>query len=632
MQYFMKGFLLTVFMLGLGVLAYAQAPVGSMPVSNQNVNVAPGGSSFDSNTLPAMSDRVFDTENDAVDFEEGSLYWKGRTFNLGNNRVMRARFERYLAGPEISENQASYMETMRQIEQGLSLIDENLDLRSSDEAKKSLFEAWKLLFQAGGNQYDGGNSLIIANLVNNAWRVQKEQRVSVIYEEELKNQQRKLEDTISQEVFWQEKKLERAVKEAQKNKTNAPIAMSEGQAALTNRMEEMTTVKGLIASLATQTASSAMELKLQFQSQMVQFLVQRRYQHVIIASQFYNLIFKGSHQGLEVGKEQLSEFLPNSDLKPTVGFLESVAREAIADTKTGMSAVENAYENGELYGAMERLQETFFLGEYVPDVLVYPETKKKSLLDLFRQQRELAKLMDFKNYTQAEALVQEMASAASDFPASSILTLTSTAKRASNLAVLKAKQAIATGAFEKAEAAIQEATKFWPLNPEVMEFSENVADQVDMGAQGVRIFDELYDSNDFRKIFDRKAEFAAALLQDKARSEQLKEVIDKLAKVDFLLAQVKEAMAQNNPYFAWETILQAESIYPDDLELQRAKADISVRASEFARNLDEAERAEADDQYGMALMRYLDAKEVYPASRNARLGLERSAKALLDAM
>ena len=60
----------------------------------------------ESDTLLTGADKVFNTDSDSIDFEEGGFNWKGRTFNLGDNRLIRARFERYLASPLPTEDVA----------------------------------------------------------------------------------------------------------------------------------------------------------------------------------------------------------------------------------------------------------------------------------------------------------------------------------------------------------------------------------------------------------------------------------------------------------------------------------------------------------------------------------------------
>ena len=42
------------------------------------------------------SNNVFNTESDSFDLQDGRYNWKGKSFDLGQQRLVRARFERYL--------------------------------------------------------------------------------------------------------------------------------------------------------------------------------------------------------------------------------------------------------------------------------------------------------------------------------------------------------------------------------------------------------------------------------------------------------------------------------------------------------------------------------------------------------
>ena len=149
------------------VLVFAQGVMsgpGSTPAQQpQTINVPQQSTQFESETLLVGADRVFDTDSDSIDFEEGGFNWKGRSFNLGDSRLVRARFERYLASPLPSENAAEYLQLLDSIEKQLQVN----NLRLNTEILQDL---WNLLFEAAEYQMDGGSSLIVANQVANAWR------------------------------------------------------------------------------------------------------------------------------------------------------------------------------------------------------------------------------------------------------------------------------------------------------------------------------------------------------------------------------------------------------------------------------------------------------------------------------
>ena len=74
----------------LTVLGFAQAPPPAP---------AQGGTAgnYSSSTAEGGADRLFNVNSDSVDLENGTMQWKGTTMNLGNARLVRARFEGYLS-------------------------------------------------------------------------------------------------------------------------------------------------------------------------------------------------------------------------------------------------------------------------------------------------------------------------------------------------------------------------------------------------------------------------------------------------------------------------------------------------------------------------------------------------------
>ena len=146
---------------------FSSGGVTSTPPPAQASASAPTGGMFESNTFLEMANRVFDPSSDSMDFENGSFEWKGKNFNLFEQRVFRSRFERFLlASP--TEEETQYAQLMADIIDRLSVSNNN-----SDDA---ILDTWELLFRASRFDLDGGNSTIVANQVFNAWRIRKESR------------------------------------------------------------------------------------------------------------------------------------------------------------------------------------------------------------------------------------------------------------------------------------------------------------------------------------------------------------------------------------------------------------------------------------------------------------------------
>ncbi len=601
----------------------APAPAASQP-SQMIVSPPP---LIDAQAMNDLGDKAFDVESDSIDFENGSFNWKGRSFDIGSSRVARARFERYLASPRISDDDEIYLGILQKIAEMLSLAGEE-DMKDSEQLNDEVFKAWKLLFVAGRYELDGGASLTVANQVYNIWRIRDENqniaRGKTLMAEERKRLERELASNS-----WMD---EREFNEVQKLKAEGRHTgeVWEGVTDATFTAERLAELKARLALMETQGTANGLQAKLQFQSQIVNLLLTRRYEHCLIAATFYRYAFRGSHQSLQVGLEQLQSFIPVSDFTPTVETVELLAREAIADVRVGVNTVNSLYESNELFAALERLQETYFLGEYQPEVLQYPPDRKKKLLQIYRNVTEVRNLLDLKDYAEVEAVVERTKEMAYDFPASRILSGVRSAQRLSNLSLMAAQQAIGLGDFAKAEAALARATQIWPLNPAIKNYTADMASKADISSQATMLFDEAMSRSDYRSIFDRRTEFGAALMRDPDRSALLKEAVERVGKVEILISQAEEMSSQNNAYTAWEMLLRAAEIDPDDPELARAQARLAPRVADFVSALDSAQRAEAEQNFAIALNRYLAAQDIFPASKTCDEGISRNGKKLME--
>ncbi|GBL42821.1 hypothetical protein EMGBD4_03200 [Verrucomicrobiota bacterium] len=144
---------------------FAQAPPPGASVSGG------GGGDYKSSTAEGGADRLFDVNSDSVDMENGSMQWKGKTFNLGNSRAMRMRFERYLSAPAAGGDMLKYQDLLRRIER---LLAPNSINASNYLANQQ--EAFNLLFQAAEYEVDGNNCLTIATQVQKVWNMRAEFR------------------------------------------------------------------------------------------------------------------------------------------------------------------------------------------------------------------------------------------------------------------------------------------------------------------------------------------------------------------------------------------------------------------------------------------------------------------------
>jgi hypothetical protein len=380
----------------------------------------------------------------------------------------------------------------------------------------------------------------------------------------------------------------------------------------------------------TRLTAIGIKAKIEFQSQMVAFLMARHYRHALINSAFYRVVFNASNQEVVVGAKEVKEFFPVSDFVPTLESIDLLAREAIKDVSKGMQTVDDLVKQDELYGAFERLQETFFLGEFEPPVMLYPQEKKRQMLSLWKDLRELQRLGDERDLANVEAFVNKVRGQARDFPSAPVLSKVNNAMTASNMSLLSAKAAALAGDTAKAEAALERATKIWPQNPGVKEFATQVVSRQDTLAQMVPQFDRMVSEAKWREIFNKKLEFGLALAQDKERSDKLRKIAQRVGELDANIQKALMLATQNNPYLAWDVIVEAYKTDSDDLVLAKTRSDIAPLVAAYAQLIGRAEKLEKEGAEAAALAAWLSAQDLNPASPACGAAVKRLARSVAE--
>ncbi len=590
----------------------------------------PGGSAggtagnYQSSTLEGGADRIFNVNSDSLDMENGTMQWKGTTMNIGNSRAIRARFERYLAAPNDNGDINRYVAILDQIQLLLSP-------RSLTQANfyRNQQEAFNLLFKAAEFEFDGGNCLTIASQVQKAWRMNKEYQSLGVSANQLESLRRGQEATIVNRADMIEKANDER-SQAASNKAVPITKASTGTTELGFKVKDEARTQAQILATGTQMTVLGLKAKVEFQSQMVAFLMARRYRHSLVTSAFYRVIFNAGSQDIVVGAKEVKEFFPVSDFVPTLESIDTLSREAIKDVSKGMQTVDDLVKQGELYGAFERLQETFFLGEFEPVVMLYPQEKKREKLALWRDLRELQRLGDERDLASVEGYVNKVRGRARDFPGAAIMSKVTNAMNASNMSLLSAKAAALAGDNAKAEAALERATKIWPQNPGVKEFANQVVSRQDTLAQKVPEFDRLQSEGKWREIFNKKLEYALALAQDKERSDKLRKIVQRVGELDANIQKAAMLASQNNPYLAWDVIIEAYKTESDDLVLAKTRSDIAPLVAGYAQLIGQAERLEKEGAEAAALSARLSAQDLNPASPVCGAAVKRLARSVAE--
>lgn len=606
----------------------AAAPAASQPAGQSASAAGAGGNPsmgiFESAGAERTMDKIFDVNRDSFDLNDGMVHWKGKTFSLGDSRIVRARFERYLSTPVDLQNFEHYSAILDEIQAQLTVQDLTLE---KEDIYLRVRGAWSRLFDAAEYVYDGKSSLSIANIVAQTWRMQSDFN-SFKHRESLDKAEldRRKTESLGKIMGASSENL-RMVDDSTKKQEALVKEVAATRLVLTRKLdaENIAEAAAVVGASSVARQSTALNAIFEFQSSILTFFMERKFQQAQISSMFYKNMFRGYTQDLRVGKEKIMEIFGVTNYVPQISLFESMATEARKDIADGMRSVNYLYDSGQLYSALERLMETFVLGEYEPVMQTFPFEKKQRLLEVYKKTSTIKKLADAKDWGTLESIANDLGEIAADYPIAEIMSRVKAAQRASNMCVLSAKQAASLGQIEEVKKSLTKAAEIWPLNPSIETFNEDLVGMTEGVSKYVQKFDELYERGNFRDIVAEAPEYGMALRQDKVRAEKLREVVINISRVDSLIAQANEFEKQNNPYFAWDILENAKEVAPDDPVLARALAHLAPEVSDYVKTLNRAQKAEKSGDYAAALNYFLAAQNIFPASQACRLGIERVA-------
>ncbi len=602
--------------------------------SQSNVGNVSGGD-YKSSTISEQSNKIFDVETDMIDPGEGVLKWKGKVFQLENIKILRERFERYLSTPPPAGKRKDYVKILHKIEKLLTQ-------QEIPEAtlNKKMIEATSLLLEAAEFEADEKQSLILANQVYKACRQHAEEKEILEWQKALSSEKKRLETKFSgNEAFRrrQEKELSSTKKDGSKTVTKTTQAPSATQTFITEKLAEN---KASLAQTKTDLESARTKATLEFQSTMATFLANRHYRHALLASAFYRILFKSSRHSLEVAKSEFLDEVNLSKFVPSIETFDAIAREMQQETRKSVKSADLLWDSGQKYHAMRQIFSAFLSGEHELDVQYYPLERKAEIFTLWLEILELARQSENRDLGEIEIALNHIQNVAPDFPSAEISGKVEAAKRASEMSILTARQvALMAGmagtpeAIESAMTKIREhletAAEFWPQNPRILEFMEEILKKSDTLSQLAPEFDRLVAQNKKREIFNRRAEFTPALMQDAGRRKRLEEIVSHVAKIETALAQINMLIALHDDYIAWYLLLAAEKIDPEDDAIIKKKSEISPLVASYSRLLMKAQQSESEGKFPEALNKYLAAQDLNPTSEICASAISRISKRIL---
>jgi len=550
----------------------------------------------------------------------------GVSIPLGDNRLLKARFEKYLSQPpESDELTLEYRKTIAQILATVSPF---------HKPSPNLYDAFKLLPRAATYPGDANICSTLAEAVYMAMLAKQDV-----------NSLKKLNESIQQEKVQIEHESDW---DARHEKAPGVIAATPAggknggkQGATTqgnnpgagmqslkyaDALRRIVEIEALKKVNIARTEAQTITTKAQYQVNMVQWFMQRRFEHVIMAARFYNQVWKDGDTTLRIdkGSDVAKLFTQSMGVSPTVSSLDSLSNEAVREADKYIEAFNLMLTRDELYSASQRLMEAFAVGEYLAPVATLPLEKKLKVLTFTRDLNEIYGALQAHDFTRAKELSTKLKTTAKDFPSSKMDGAISGYSLASDLAIDEAKEHLLAHENDKAAEKIRAATEIWPTNPKLEEFREIIKKGQPM-LTARNDFDRLLSEGNYREIAKRQYEFAPVIQGDAKREDAFKQIMTNLTKIEAALGKAAEFSKVGQNYAAWEQLAALREQFPDDPKLGRELELLAPKVADFTKALDRAHQFESrtPKQTGTALAWYLKARGIYPRSDLAEAGIKR---------
>lgn len=579
-------------------------PGNTTTIVNQGGNQPQGNQQMAGNDVP-----YFDPTTDVFSFD-------GKNFNVNDNRVFRARFEKYLNAEEASsEADIAYRASLREI----------LDTLSPHNRDVTKFpKAVAMLQYTAQFPQDARLCESLANAVYRVYLAQRSQSELQTLNTQLDDQRRQLDWNF--DTWTKPSNIRKERKLSDDPQAADPPAVNPANAGHIQRyVQRIAEVEAERVANKAKGQLSEIEAKLEFQALVVQFFLQRRFEHVVMATRFYTEFFKDGAGKLEFeeGSEVEQSFSKTIGFNPTITTLDAFANEAIRDVGQSVESFGFLLDQGEIDGAMHQLQQAFVTGEHLPPVQSVPRERKRLVLTYAQNSFQLVNAIEVKDYALAEKLVTDMKTQAGDFDYSKPTAAIETAKLSSNMRIRTAKNAALQGDNEAYESNILAAAQIWPTNPMLQEQFNLIADSADVQQQAKLEFDRLLSTQSYRQIFTDKARYMAATAEDPERLKALEQIVGNIQEIETVMKQADTLAKAGNNYAAWEIVEKTFQRFPDDVALSAKRSDFATDVATFVKALKNAENQENRKQFGSGLAWFLSARQIYPQSEFAEEGIKR---------
>ncbi len=606
-------------------VAAAQMP-SSFDASGKSAQAQAGAADPSSATAEPVNPQLLGMEIPLLDPASDTVSYNGGKFDVGNNALLRARFEKYLHQvPDDSAEATRYRERMAEILK----VTQRSGSTQAAVGSEVLVKVGMGLYEISEYPGDDGQAGTLASAIVSALDAQRANR-------QRDQRNAKLDTEIDRLVRKTNSYNNRNTHRINKpGSTGTPPKSNEFLIASNTKdiaTKQTTKVKNEADNLATLAAA-----KLSYQSMLVSFLVQRRFDHAVIGARSYRHIFRDGDTKLQLKEDSDANklFTGVSGMPPTVNSIDSLASNARRDVDRNIEAVHNLLAQNKLADATQHLIQALAIGEYMPGVMTFPAESRQRISRYWNLRKRSLTALNARDYGTVEEIADAMKEMDADFDDSMLRSYCAGKKRQSDLCIRNAMKALQAGNEEEFNKQITEAGIIWPRNPNLDKGAEQLT-KLDSHDPAKDEFRQLLQAREFRRIFDNQARFEIAAIDPELR-DSYKEVITLVSTIDVMLTELASAAAHDKvmgPCMAYEKLLarqKADERFAADDKFRDALHSYAVQAHDFVQVLQDAAECEQRREFGSALSCYYRAQCLYPASDLAKEGVERVTDIILKA-
>lgn len=578
--------------------------------------------------------QVFGMELPLLDPSTDTVSYGGAKFDVGNNALVRERFEKFLTQePDDSEQARLYRKQLQQI---LDFTERHSG-SGSKIGSKTLVKIGMGLYKLSDYPADGDQGGALASAIVSALDALRANRRRDKATAELDAE---IDQLIDKTNKLNNRNTSRGNGGGQAGDIKNPNAGKIGMnntfliAANSTKIAEKKTQQG--ANNAANQASLAVA-RLNYQGLAVWFLLQRRYDHAVIAARVYRHIFRDGDVTMKLDKDSdaYKLFTGISGVPPSINAVDTMASNLRSEVDKSMEAVYGALAQNKLGVATNRLIAAVAVGDYMQSVVSFPAEHRKRIDAYWQLRKRALTTLNARDYDGVEAIAAEMKKMDVDFDDSQLLSYTSARKRQSNFALRSARKAFEAGNDEEFRRLATEAAVIWPRNPNLDKGEQEIA-RVDAFEPEMEEFRRLMARKEFRNIYNERERFQV-VAADNELKKQYTEVVEFVGATDIMLASLKTGSETDRtvgPCLAYEQmtlLMKKDERYSADKVFTDAYGQYAALAHDFVQALTRAEDCEKRAEYGSALSCYFRARCFFPKSTMAQEGIDRTTKIIISA-